>query len=103
MIIPEQYMLKNEPYIRPESPDPKSIVCAAILYDSHIWTGERHAKIFMDVANGRKDLVIDQEEKGFLTNDFLFVTRKQARFIAIENGQLEERYHDKTLLSDYLW
>lgn len=78
----------------------KRIKCAAIRYQDKIYEGERHDLIGIKMV---KDGVCPAPypgglDQGFITECGEYVTRKPARVIALEAGQIEEKTHHATYL-----
>lgn len=104
--------------------DKQYILCSAIHFDDgkeyvhqpkniksgFVLCGRRHHNIFAQLlALGveEKDYTPPQchVKQGFLTNDDLFVTRKEAYYIAVNSGQLltPETPDNPTIQSEDLW
>jgi len=97
------YTCENEHYIRPENPNPQKIIAAAVLQNGRLWCGDRHWHLMHEAYNFSGERVT-QDQQGFLTDDFLFVRRRAAMFIAELGGQVsEEDAKHPYLLSEYLW
>lgn len=67
-----------------------------------IMTGHRHPDILMDMY--KKGIVYDKitQVQGFMTDDFRFLDRVQAKKYAIECGQIKESEFSE-LYSEDLW
>jgi hypothetical protein len=63
---------------------------AAILYNNKIYTGLRHYIIINYMKeNGISIPIIG--EQGFITDDYKFVDRKEAYYIALKANQIKEK------------
>lgn len=105
MSRPKEPFLKGQPYDREEAyraGDPSSIAAAAILYDDQIWTGARHCDIMVTLLQYDRYEPVTQHMQGFLTDNGIFVSRADARNIAIRAGQLDAD-HKGVLMSELLW
>ena len=71
------------------------IICAAIKYKGQVILGHNHGDILQNIKLVEGDYIY-QENQGFIDNQGIFLTRKEAFKIAIENGQLnKEDFSDK--------
>ena len=80
----------------------RKIVYAAVNRDGSIHVGKRHAQIIRDMVAEGHDKPIRQTEQGFIDNRGEFWSRRIAKSIAIEAGQISEE-HVGVLLSEDLW
>lgn len=82
------------------------IVIAAIKKNGVVFTGLRHGHIIRDMVECGflDDMVrdyVEMDEQGFVDDLGNYLTRKQARLIAIEAGQISSRHG--MLYSEDLW
>lgn len=81
----------------------KRIDCAAITQpDGRVWTGKRHHHCIATIiqATGVKPVTGQQ---GFVTTSGRFVSREEARDIAIAAGQVTTTLHRTQLFSEDLY
>lgn len=73
--------------------DDEFILCAAIDYNGIIISGARHgncnATLKLLVPNIAPESIPDRDKQGFLTSKNMFVDRKEAWKIALDNNQIK--------------
>lgn len=77
------------------------IVSSAILKDGVIYTGKRHNDILCD--KNRPFGFLKLAEQGFITDQGIFLNRKEALQHAIDCGQLKKETVFNYLFSEDLW
>ncbi len=84
----------------------RRIVCAAVKKYGVVFTGVRHGyiiKSMVDVGflkDVKKDYV-QPSEQGFVDNENNYLSREEAREVAIKSGQIKDSHG--TLYSEDLW
>jgi hypothetical protein len=78
------------------------IICAAVrTANGKIYAGHRHCDAIRSAVGHGEPTPITQKMQGFLTNDRVFVDRKDAAQIAFICGQITEP--KETLFSEDVW
>lgn len=85
---------------------PEIITESAIKIGDRIFTGARHWQCFRKIAFEVDNKKLERDEfdeiQGFLTDRGRFLTREEAKPVAIEAGQCDPK-HKGTLFSEDLW
>ena len=83
------------------------IVAVAIRLDDRVWTlpapARHHDVTHRMVGPIMAETVPARAEQGFIDSGLGFVSRKQAREIAIHEGQVAFPAHPRELVSEDLW
>jgi hypothetical protein len=75
------------------------VKCAAIEAGDKIFTGRSHADIILGSMECHH---APQQSQGFVDNDGIFLTRKEAYSRAVEHGQIKDDGGTPLLLSEML-
>lgn len=74
------------------------------ISDGKVWTGHRHSNVIHSIVSEGETTSVTRNEfiQGFVTNDGVFVDRKEAYKIAVACGQIPDS-GEKILMSEDLY